>query len=65
MVNRSPMSNAFEFVVIAALRSQQLQRGCIPRVAGNHKKITIAQMEVVAGVVTRLPAVIPVPVEPV
>jgi DNA-directed RNA polymerase subunit K/omega len=59
------MSNAFEFVVIAALRSQQLQRGCIPRVAGNHKKITIAQMEVVAGVVTRLPAVIPVPVEPV
>jgi DNA-directed RNA polymerase subunit K/omega len=65
MINRSPASNAFEFVTIAALRSQQLQRGCVPRVIGNHKKITIAQMEVVAGLVTRLPPVIAVPVEPV
>jgi DNA-directed RNA polymerase subunit K/omega len=65
MVNRSPASNAFEFVVIAALRSQQLQRGCTPRVVGNHKKITIAQMEVVAGLVGRLPPTVPVPVEPV
>jgi DNA-directed RNA polymerase subunit K/omega len=65
MVNRSPASNAFEFVVVAALRSQQLQRGCIPRVViGSHKKITIAQMEVVAGLVTRLPATVP-PAEPI
>jgi DNA-directed RNA polymerase subunit K/omega len=65
MVTRSPASNAFEFVVVAALRSQQLQRGCIPRVIiGSHKKITIAQMEVVAGLVTRLPVEIP-RVEPI
>src|ERR1700736_2831162 len=50
MVNRSQLWNSFEFVTIAALRNQQLQRGCTPRVNGkNHKQITIAQMEVVAG----------------
>jgi DNA-directed RNA polymerase subunit K/omega len=65
MVNRSPASNAFEFVTIAALRNQQLRRGCIPRVAGNHKQITIAQMEVVAGLVTRLPPTVPACPEPV
>jgi len=65
MVNRSPASNAFEFVTIAALRNQQLRRGCIPRVIGNHKQITIAQMEVVAGLVTRLPHTVPACPEPV
>jgi DNA-directed RNA polymerase subunit K/omega len=65
MVNRSPASNAFEFVTIAALRNQQLKRGCIPRVTGNHKQITIAQMEVVAGLVTRLPPTVPPCPEPV
>lgn len=54
MINRSPLSNAFEFVVIAALRTQQLQRGCVQRVAGAHKFTTLAQMEVVAGKVGRL-----------
>jgi DNA-directed RNA polymerase subunit K/omega len=57
MVNRSQASNAFEFVTVAALRNQQLTRGCIPRITGNHKQITIAQMEVVAGLVARVPAV--------
>lgn len=55
MVIRSPESNAFEFVTVAALRTQQLQRGCTPRVPGDHKKITTAQMEVVAGKVARIP----------
>jgi DNA-directed RNA polymerase subunit K/omega len=55
MVNRSPESNAFEFVTVAALRAQQLQRGCTPRVPGDHKKIITAQMEVVAGKVARIP----------
>jgi DNA-directed RNA polymerase subunit K/omega len=54
MVNRSPLCNSFEFVMIAALRSHQLQRGCTPRVSGNHKRTTIAQMEIVAGKVSRL-----------
>jgi DNA-directed RNA polymerase omega subunit len=54
LINRSPLANSFEFVVIAALRAQQLQRGCVQRVAGTHKPTTIAQMEIVAGKVTRL-----------
>jgi len=49
MVNRSPASNAFEFVVIAALRSQQLQRGCTPRVVIGHRASITAQIEVAAG----------------
>ena len=65
MVIRAPESNAFMFVTIAALRNQQLTRGCIPRiVTGSHKRITVAQMEVVAGLVTRLPATIPPSTEP-
>ena len=68
MINRSATSNAFEFVSIAVLRTQQLVRGCIPRVAGagEHKKTTLAQMEIVAGKVVRLPAIVKVvPIEPV
>ena len=61
MVNRSPASNAFEFVMVASLRNQQLRRGCLPRVPGNHKLITIAQMEVVAGKVARIPIDLNVP----
>jgi len=54
MINRSPLANSFEFVIIAALRTQQLQRGCIQRVVGVHKFTTLAQMEIVAGKVGRL-----------
>ena len=54
MISRSPLSNSFEFVIIAALRTQQLQRGCIQRVLGTHKFTTLAQMEIVAGKVERL-----------
>ena len=61
MINRAATSNAFEFVKIAALRAQQLQRGCIHRVPGNHKNTTIAQMEIVAGLVWRIPATPVVP----
>jgi DNA-directed RNA polymerase subunit K/omega len=58
MIMRSAASNAFEFVAVAALRAQQLQKGCVQRVPGNHKRTTIAQMEVVAGKVARIPAVV-------
>ena len=61
MINRSPLANSFEFVIIAALRTQQLQRGCIQRVVGIHKFTTLAQMEIVAGKVGRLPALIAQP----
>lgn len=42
---------AFEFVVLAALRTVQLTRGCRPTVGGSHKVTTIAQLEVAAGTV--------------
>jgi DNA-directed RNA polymerase omega subunit len=58
MIHRSPFSNSFEFVVIAAKRTQQLQRGCVQRVAGQHKYTTLAQMEIVAGKVARIAAVV-------
>ena len=54
MINRSPSSNAFEFVTLAALRTHQLRRGCIARVPGSHKLTTMAQMEIAAGKVGRL-----------
>ena len=57
MIVRSPLANSFEFVVIAALRTAQLQRGCVQRVLGAHKFTTLAQMEIVAGKVGRLPPV--------
>jgi DNA-directed RNA polymerase subunit K/omega len=63
VINRSATSNAFEFVSIAVLRTQQLVRGCIPRVAGDHKKTTLAQMEIVAGKVDRLPAAAKIVIE--
>ncbi len=38
--------NAFEFVVLAALRAAQLQRGCTPRVEQAAKLAVTAQQEV-------------------
>ena len=54
MVNRTTEANAFLFVVVAALRVRQLINGCVPRVAGTHKVVTMAQLEVAAGKVERL-----------
>jgi DNA-directed RNA polymerase subunit K/omega len=54
MINRSPLANSFEFVILAALRTAQLQKGCVQRVLGTHKLTTLAQMEIVAGKVGRL-----------
>jgi len=38
--------NAFEFVVLSALRAVQLQRGCTPRVEQSPKLAVTAQLEV-------------------
>jgi len=38
--------NAFEFVVLSALRAAQLQRGCTPRVEQSPKLAVTAQHEV-------------------
>ena len=68
MIYRTADSNAFELVAIASLRAHQLRRGCIPRVAGDHKATMLARMEVAAGKVERVPAdratdqLVPIPV---
>jgi len=53
---------AFEYVAVAVLRAQQLMKGCIPRMDGDHKATTMAQMEVAAGKVARAPLEPVVPV---
>jgi DNA-directed RNA polymerase subunit K/omega len=55
------VANAFEFVVIASLRVRQLVDGCTPRVEGEGKVTSIAQREVLAGKVLRLPPVVKAP----
>lgn len=61
MVTRPIHINAYEFAVLAALRAQQLVRGCTPRVEGVHNAATMAQMEVAAGQIARAEDVIPPP----
>ena len=56
MVNRPAHVNAYEFVAVCALRAQQLLAGCTPRIAGDHRPTVMAQMEVIAGKVTRADA---------
>jgi DNA-directed RNA polymerase omega subunit len=56
MIDRSKLSNSFEFVVVAGARARQLLAGSTPRVPqGDHKKTTIAQREVQSRVVEKLP----------
>lgn len=48
MIDRSKLSNSFEFVVIAGARTRQLLAGSTPRVSvGEHKKTTVALQEVI------------------
>jgi DNA-directed RNA polymerase subunit K/omega len=53
MTVRPPHLNAYEFVVVSALRAQQLQAGCTPRLLGTHRATTMAQMEVAGGYIAR------------
>jgi DNA-directed RNA polymerase subunit K/omega len=60
MVHRPAEMSSFEFVVLSGLRTAQLVRGCAPRVEGDHKRTTIAQLEVASGKVIRAaPIVVP------
>jgi DNA-directed RNA polymerase subunit K/omega len=55
MIDRSKLSNSFEFVVTAGARARQLLAGSTPRVAvGVHKKTTVAQQEVVTKMVEKI-----------
>lgn len=53
MTVRPAHLNAYEFVVVSALRAQQLMAGCTPRLPGIHSASTMAQMEVAGGCITR------------
>jgi DNA-directed RNA polymerase subunit K/omega len=53
MVSRPADVNAYEFIVVCALRAQQLLSGSTPRQPGEHAATVMAQMEVAAGNVTR------------
>jgi DNA-directed RNA polymerase omega subunit len=53
MIDRSGLSNSFEFVVLAGARAKQLMRGALPRVEDHRKPITVAQREVAEGKVER------------
>ena len=46
--------NAFEVVTLAAARSRQLLRGCVPKIYGSPKLARRALQEVVAGVVAKV-----------
>jgi DNA-directed RNA polymerase subunit K/omega len=55
-IDRSKLSNSFEFVVTAGARARQLLAGSTPRVdVGDHKKVTVAQQEVITKAVERIP----------
>ena len=55
MIDRSKLSNSFEFVVTAGARARQLLAGSTPRVeVGEHKKTTVAQKEVAARAVEKI-----------
>jgi DNA-directed RNA polymerase subunit K/omega len=55
MIDRSKLSNSFEFVVTAGARARQLMAGSTPRVTvGDHKKTTVAQQEVVTKQVEKI-----------
>ena len=52
MVRLDSIGNKFEFITIAAERCKQLQRGARSRIdSASQKPITIAQEEVLAGVI--------------
>ena len=56
MVVRPVQMNAYEFVVVSALRAHQLTTGCVARLPGQHSVATMAQMEVANGHVARADA---------
>ncbi len=52
MIASGSFGNKFEFISVAAERAKQLQRGARPRIETNAlKPVTIAQQEVLGGLV--------------
>jgi DNA-directed RNA polymerase subunit K/omega len=48
--------SAFEFVVVCALRTEQLIKGSTPRVVRGHRHTTTAREEVATRLVVRTPS---------
>jgi DNA-directed RNA polymerase subunit K/omega len=64
MIDRSKLTNSFEFVVTAGARARQLLAGSTPRVdVGEHKKTTVAQTEVITKAVEKVAADAPADAE--
>jgi DNA-directed RNA polymerase subunit K/omega len=55
MVHRPVGTNSFEFVVLSALRTAQLVRGCTPRATPSDKAAVTAQREVADGKILAVP----------
>jgi len=63
MIDRSKLPNSFEFIVTAGARARQLMAGSTPRVAtGDHKKVTVAQQEVITKAVEKIDRSVEAPV---
>jgi hypothetical protein len=56
MIHHPRGIGAFQFVVLASLRANQLRLGCRPRIDGVHKNTVIAQLEVSQGKVVQAAA---------
>jgi len=56
MSDRREVNNAFEFVILAGARAQQLMRGCTPRTQGSEKPTRLAALEVKQGRVRKVQA---------
>jgi DNA-directed RNA polymerase subunit K/omega len=54
MADKTEVTNAFEFVILAGARARQLLRGCTPRVNGPEKPARLAALEIKQGHVRRL-----------
>lgn len=54
VVDRSQLTNAFEFVAVASARAKQLLQGSVPKVDPSVKPARTAQREVAAGLVQRV-----------
>lgn len=66
MIDRSKLPNTFEFVVTAGARARQLRAGSVPKIAvGEHKQTTVAQKEVLTGVVAKIEGPVKTEVEEV
>jgi DNA-directed RNA polymerase subunit K/omega len=60
MIDKSKLPNSFEFVVTAGARARQLLAGSTPKIAtAEHKKVTVAQQEVITKAVEKIDPAIP------